>query len=386
MMAAAIGVSLAADARAQCNLTPLAVGLRSPLGVTESNQGNLLVTETGIVTVPHSGRVSIVGPTGSRRTLIDGLPSARSDEGGVSGPSGLFMRGRTLYVSIGIGDSLQPPTPGSTARIGNPNPSSRLFSSVLAIHFSAHIEQTTGGVFLTLADQDDLADGRKVTLTDGSGGAVAIEMVANFPDHVPSPLPTFPANVRGSNPFALTMMGDQLYVSDGGRNLVWQTDVDSGAFAPLATFAPIANPLFPAVGGPVLEAVPAGIKELNGHLYVTLFRGFPFVAGTSVVEEIDPRTGDHAPVISGLVMTVGVLPFSDDGQQVEYFVLQHASSISLGPSGLTWVAPGFLRRYSPSGVTVLANCLSRPSSMVRSEKTGAVYVTEITGGRLVKID
>src|SRR5215212_3388981 len=181
MIAAAIGVIVAADARAQCNLTPLTAGLRSPLGVTESNQGNLLVTEQGIATVPHSGRVSIVDLDGSRRTLIDGLPSARSDEGGVSGPSGLFMRGRTLYVSIGIGDTLQPPAPGSTARIGNPNPSSRLFSSVLAIHFSAHIEQTTGGVFLTLADQDDLADGRKVTLTDGSGGAVAIEMVANVP-------------------------------------------------------------------------------------------------------------------------------------------------------------------------------------------------------------
>jgi hypothetical protein len=66
--------------------------------------------------------------------------------------------------------------------------------------------------------------------------------------------------------------------------------------------------------------------------------------------------------------------------------LQHASSISLGPTGLTWVAPGYLRRFSSSGATVLSNCLNRPSSMVRSEKTGAIYVTEITGGRLVKVD
>ena len=53
--------------------------------VTETNLGNLLVTEQGSLAVTHSGRISIVDLDGNRRTLIDGLPSARSDERGVSG-------------------------------------------------------------------------------------------------------------------------------------------------------------------------------------------------------------------------------------------------------------------------------------------------------------
>ena len=75
---------------------------------------------------------------------MDGLPSGINDVNEASGPAGLFMPGRTLYVAIGIGDSiLAGPFPG-TAR-PNPNPSSPIFSPVLAIHFSANVEKTTAG-------------------------------------------------------------------------------------------------------------------------------------------------------------------------------------------------------------------------------------------------
>ena len=40
-----------------------------------TNQGNLLVSETGTTTL-HSGRISIVDQNGNRRTLLEGLPSA----------------------------------------------------------------------------------------------------------------------------------------------------------------------------------------------------------------------------------------------------------------------------------------------------------------------
>ena len=107
--------------------------------------------------------------------------------------------------------------------------------------------------------------------------------MADFPDYIPNPLPTAPNNVRGSNPFDVELIGDQLYVTDGGRNLVWQADIHTSAFAPLAAFDPIPNPT--GVGAPVLEAVPTGIREFEGQLFVTLFRGFPFPPGTSVVEQ-----------------------------------------------------------------------------------------------------
>ena len=232
------------DASAQlCPGTTVTSGLRRPMGMALSNQGNVLVSETGTAT-PQSGRISIVDPSGDRRTLLDGLPSGRSDVGDPAGPAGIAMRGRTLYALMSIGDSvLASPVP--TRNLANPNVSSPIFSSILAIHFSAHVEKTTAGFTLSPADEQTLAGGQSVHLSNGGGDTVDIELVANFPDYVSDPLPGFPAIVRGSNPFGLVVVADQIYVTDGGRNLVWQVDIPTGSFSPLATFPTIPNPLFP---------------------------------------------------------------------------------------------------------------------------------------------
>jgi hypothetical protein len=374
-VALAIAVTPAGEALAQCT-TEVAAGLRFPLGIALSNQDNLLVSETGTTGVLHSGRISIVGTGGIRRTLLDGLPSATNDVNEPSGPAGLVMRGRTLYVVIGIGDAIQVVAPGSPARVGNPNPASPIFSSVLAVHFSAHVERTTDGFSLTAADYDTLASGRKVRLSNGGAEKITIELVANFPDYVPNPLPTAPNNVRGSNPFDLELIGNRLYVADGGRNLVWHADIHTGAFGPLAAFDPVPNPT--GIGAPVLEAVPTGIREFEGQLLVTLFRGFPFPPGTSVVEQIDPGTGAHVPVLAGLRTAIDVLPSDDEHGSL--FVLEHTSGPLLPP----FSGPGWLTRRDAAGSTVLANCLGRPTSMVRDERSGVFYITELVNGRVVK--
>ena len=116
-------------ANAQCPATVVAGGLQAPNGITQSNQGRLFVSETGPPVV-NSGRISIVDIDGVRRTLLSGLPSGLGSIGDFSGPTGLFMRGRTLYVLIGEGNSTLPgPFPG--AELPNPNPASPLFSSIL---------------------------------------------------------------------------------------------------------------------------------------------------------------------------------------------------------------------------------------------------------------
>ena len=62
---------LASDAAAQsCPGSDLVSGLRRPMGIAASNRGNLIVSETGTFTA-HSGRISIVGLDGTRRTLIE---------------------------------------------------------------------------------------------------------------------------------------------------------------------------------------------------------------------------------------------------------------------------------------------------------------------------
>jgi hypothetical protein len=382
-----------ATAQVICPVTELTSGLELPLGITQSNQGNLLVSESGPRGTTSTGRITIIDPDGSSRTLLDGLPSGPNDIGDPSGPAGLYLRGRTLYVAIGGGDVVEGvinpatgmPFPG--VAVPNPDgPSSPLFSSVLAVHFSAGVEQKTSqGFTLTPADHQALAAGQRVTLSNGREDELTVELVANFlPDYTPNPLtvPPVPANVRASNPFDLVGVGDRLFVTDGGRNLVWQVDINSGAFSVLAEFQPFPNPLSP-LGPPFIDAVPTGIDYADGHLLVALFRGFPFPAGTSVVEQVDPETGVHAPLITGLRTAVDVLALGEGGD-TDYLVLQH--SAPGGPPLPPFANPGRLLRFEEPGEapTVIANCLTRPTSMALDEKTGTLYVTTY-GGRVVAI-
>ena len=388
--AAAVVLLAAASARAQCvlpddALPELTSGLRTPLGIAQSNQGNLIVSESGILGTPHTGRISILDNLGNSRTLVDGLPSATNDAGDSSGPAGILMQGRTLYVAIGIGDAIQVVAPGSPLRTANPNPASPIFTSVLAIHFSAQVDTITTGYTLTMGDQQALANGERVRLANGQTDKAAIELVANFPDYTPNPTPAFPANVRGGNSFDVAVIGDQLFVTDGGQNAVYRVDLLTRAFAVLATFAPVPNPLFnpapppPSAGGPFVEAVPTGIRESNGQLLITLLRGFPFPAGTSVVEQVDPSTGAHAPFLTGFKTAIDVLPVSEDGESTDYLVMQHALGFILGGTGS-------LTRVPASGSpVVLTSCLTRPTSFTRDDKSGTVYATELAG-RVVVIE
>jgi hypothetical protein len=363
----------AASAQA-CPGSTLISGLHRPMGLAPTNQGNLLVSETGTF-APHSGRISILGLDGTRRTLLDGLPSGINDVAEPAGPAGLIMRGRTIYVLIGIGDSVLP-APVPTRHLANPAVSSPIFSSVLAIHFSAYVEQTTRGFTLSMADQDTLASGHRVMLSNGRGDTIALELIADFPDYVPDPLPGNPSIVRGSNPFGLALgANEMLYVSDGGRNLVWSVDLTSRTQSILTTFPPIPNPV-PGFG-PFVEAVPTGIAYAGERLLVTLFRGVPFPAGTSTVVDIDPATGAQATLIGGLTTAIGVTPLTGSAG---HLVLQHSS----GP-GPFFGGPGVVLGFdTPSAPPqLLADCLDRPTTMWLDSRNGVLYVAEMLTGRIV---
>lgn len=388
--------------RAQvCPVPELTSGLHVPLGITRSEKGNLFVSETGTL-LPNTGRISIVDREGNRRDFLNGAPSGINDVGEPSGPAGVLLRGRTLYVLIGIGDTIKAgPVPGTA--VPNPNPpSSPIFSSVLAIHFGDNFsERRTEGFTLSLANQQALASGETVRKSNGGGDRITLELIANFPDFLSEPTAAVPNNVRGSNPYDLVLVegdrghdGDRrddddddgdddddrdrcrselLYVTDGGRNVVWKVDINSGAFSILAVFPQVANPFFPTIGASFIDAVPTGIAESQGQLLVTLFRGVPFPPGISVVAQVNPRTGNPTPFITGLKAAIDVLPIRRHGD-TDYLVLQHSSG--LGPF---FGAPGLLLRFeTPAGPpTVIANCLTRPTSMTLDEKTGTLYVTEV---------
>ena len=359
----------------------VASGLRSPIGSAFTNQGNLVVSETGIANVPASGRISIVSPDGGRRTLLDGLPQGTNAAGGdASGPNSLAMRGRTIYVAIGQGDTVIPGPPGST--IPNPNVSSALFSSVLAIQFSAAAERSTAGFALSSQDQLTLAGGGKVMLSNGKGDRLQVDLVVNFPDYVSEPNAANAGNVRNSNPFGVMPVDDYLYVTNGGLNRLFKVNLDTGSYAELAAFSPIANTS--GLGGPpAVEAVPTGLAYSDGQVLVSLLSGGPFIPGLSRVKSVDPVTGAQADFLTGLRTSIDVLPVVGGGD-TDYLTLQNnfAPAPPFPPTGAS------VRRFEePGSSSVVVNgcTLYRPTSMSIEPKTGALYATELLRGTVVKV-
>jgi hypothetical protein len=380
VLAVATILSAATLTSAQC--TEVVTGLRQPLGTALTNQGNLVVSESGVRILPGTavipGRISIVDPEGNRRTLLDGLPSALNDVGDASGPAGVFMRGRTLYVAVGVGDVVISGGGPGLARENPAGPSSPLFSSVLAIHFSANAENTSDGFTLSFADQQSIAAGETVTLSNGAGDNLTIRMIADFPNFIA----LTPPFVAASNPFQLTAIEDHLFVTDGGRNLIWDINLLTDTFSILTTFPKIANPLTP-LGPPLIDAVLTGIAVDGHQLLVTLFTGFPFPAGSSSVQQVDPATGTFGTFIGGRRTAVGVLPI-DDQDDTDFLVLQH-SSPQVAPLP-PFSGPGLVLRFeTPTDApTTIASCLTRPTSMTLNKKAAILYVSELSG-RIVSI-
>jgi hypothetical protein len=94
-------------------------------------------------------------------------------------------------------------------------------------------------------------------------------------------------------------------------------------------------------------------------------------------------TGGHVPFISGLRTAIDVLAVREGGD-ADYLVLQHSS-----PGGAPlppFANPGRLLHFEEPGEapTVIADCLTRPTSITLDEKTGTLYVTEY-GGRVLRI-
>src|SRR6185369_13867787 len=104
--ASLLGASLTQSliAQAPCpGVSTFATGLLAPSKIIQTPRGNFIVAEAGPPVVNH-GRVSIVDQQGYRRTLLDGLPSARTFVGDYNGTTGVYLQGRTLYVLNGQGD------------------------------------------------------------------------------------------------------------------------------------------------------------------------------------------------------------------------------------------------------------------------------------------
>jgi hypothetical protein len=352
-----------------------ATGLKAPTKIITTPKGNLMVAEAGMG--PNSGRISILDFAGNRRTLLDGLPSGFAPPNNAPiGPSGLAMRGRTLFVTIGAGDeTIAGPAQG--VELPNPNPSSPFLSSVLSLRLSPQAEETTPGFLMTSTDQLTLQNQGFLKLTDAAGNQLLVEVVVNFPNFTTE----FPsAAVRPSNPFGIAVKGALLYVVDAGQNAIYEVNSDDpGSYRTLIRFPARPTPL-PA-GPPFLDAVPNSIHLIGKSALISFLTGAPFPAGFAEVRKVRLVNSASEPFIAGLTSAIDVLPPSDTDGQGLFYTLEFSTNM-LVPN-----TPGRLSRFNPAdgSLTVVLNNLVSPTSLARNEANGDLFVTEIFTGRIIRV-
>jgi hypothetical protein len=356
---------------------PFAAGLQTPTRLAFTPQGNVVVTEAG-TTAENSGRVSIIDRTnGTRRTLIDGLPSGISGSGAEAAPSGpadVAIQSSTLYVVIGAGDGVLPgPNPGTEQP--NDSPASPILSSLLSLQLTTPVDLASGGFTLLPGDHTRLKNGETLTLHGANDSEMTVKLVADFPNHTPSFRPDFPANVRAGNPFGVVVLGQTAFVVDASQNLIRRVDTVSGTFDTLTTFAAIQNPL--PFGPPFIDPVPDSIALRGNHLLVTTLTGFPFPPGRAEVRKVNIATGENTTYISGLTSAIDVQPLGE-GDSDPLLVLEFSTN-------MTQSAPGRLRLVNAAGAsTTIAEGLPTPTSIAADPRSGDIFIAHIFPGLITR--
>ncbi len=356
-------------------------GLNNPRKIITAGQTSFLVAEAGTNDAPNTGRISLVNrTTGVRQTLIDNLPSGVNNLAGaptVSGPSGLKLIDQTLYLTTGTGNAVMSGGPGGLES-PNPNSSSQLFVSVMALTLPPDYETLASGFVLSAADQTTLAGGGQVTLTNMEGKQLTVRMVVNLPDFRSEPRPDAPNNVRSSNPYGIEASGDSLYVVDASFNQIHRVVIASGAASVFTTFAQKANPT--PMGPPMVDAVPDSIRLVGDQFLVTYLTGFPFVQGLAEVRGVNVQSAAQSTFIPNLGVAIDVLPLDAAGAGDSYFVLEFSSNMLAQ-------APGRLKLFTSrtESPRILVSNLITPTSLARDAATGSIFVTETATGRIIRV-
>lgn len=360
---------------AWCQAQTLITGLQGPQKLILTPRGNFLVTETSMS--PNSGRLSFVSRAGVRRSLIEGLPSGTEVTlAGGSGPSAMALRDRTLYLSIGPGDSERAGATPGTSTLNPQGASSPIFSSLLEIRFSADIDIIGGTFLMTAQHQQALNDGAEVELAD-AGTTARISLLTRFPMAEPHPVAIY----KFSNPWGLALSEDgrTLYLTDASQNCLLRIDTATGRWRRLARFGPLPNP-GPA-GPPMLDAVPTSVRIYGESLLVSFLSGFPFARGSARVLNLNQEAGAADPFIFNLTSVTDVLVRPKPGGRPQFFVLEFSTNQSANPA-----PPGRLLRFDTPQPEIAGTFIT-PVSMVFDEATSELFILELRGQiQRLKID
>ncbi|NWF85103.1 MAG: ScyD/ScyE family protein [Bryobacteraceae bacterium] len=350
----------------------LVTGLQGPQKLLMTPQGNFLVSETSMEV--NAGRISFVSRAGTRRSLFEGMPSGTEVAGGGSGPSAMALRDRTLYVSIGGGDTERRDTTG--ASIHNPaGISSPIYSSVLEVHFNASVDSLTGTFKMTPAQQVALSDGETVELVDGAGGSASVSVLVDFPNSIMHPLTKY----KFSNPWGLALSADgaTLWATDASQNSLVKINTSTGRWQRVVRFPALRNA--GAVGPPLIDAVPTSVRIHGEELLVSFLTGFPFTPGYARVDAVDPSKKTSSPFIYGVSSAVDVLCRSKSDGSTQCFLLEFSTNQSAAQP-----PPGRLLRYDSPQPEVVLSDLRAPVSLAFDETAQELFILELSG-RLLKL-
>jgi hypothetical protein len=373
---AAIAVAAAHPLSSRQVVQAHVTGLRAPAKLLALPGGELLVAEAG--SGANSGRISHIDRDARRFTVIDGLPSALFLGRDASGPSGLVLGDRRLYVTIGGGDTTIAGN-GANSEIPNPAVSSPLFSSVLLLEFPDAAGAFSTGFALQRGQHDDLAADRAVYLHNADGDAVRISRLLDVPSYTPEPRPDEPRHVRTSNLYGAVGGDSGLAIADASNNAIWTVSLaPGGPLTRLASVASVPNTLFPTLGPPMSEGVPASIRVAGDDLVVSLLTGFPFGPGAASILKVSRSTGAITPVAGGLQTAVDVLPIT--GTSDQYYVVEYSGNFLAG-------GPGRILRVDATRGTrlVMADNLRTPTHLAPDTRTGDLFVTDNVGGRILRV-
>lgn len=347
-------------------------GLNSPTKIAMSSDGSLLVTESTVTL--NTGRISIISRSGgARRSLIEGLPSGPAFPNGAAlGPAGIVVDGRTLYIGITEGNLLVAGATPTSHPVPNPNgPGSPLFSSILKVTLSAEIANIMSGFNLTRENQDTLADGKQVMLSNNEGQTAAVEVLTDFPDYSLDPIEVF----GHTTPYALALDNAKrfLYVADAGGNRIIKLDTSTGRWQTLVRFPRIS---LPAGSGPAqTDTVPTTVRMYGDDLLVGFLTGEPFAEGVAAVRLVNTTSGEVQPFINGLRSVTDVY-YRDASPRSQFYVVEFRSFL-IGPP-----MTGRVIQYDTPQGKIIASELIGPTGMVQDAATGEIFVVEFGANRV----
>lgn len=313
------------NATAVLSITPIASGLKGPLGLEIGSNGSVWVAQGG--TGANDGKVSVITTDGKFYDVITGFPSVASPGGEPDGPSHLMFANDSLYV------------------LG------------------------TGGKMYIVA-QTTLNPG--VTILPAS--SLKVQDIGAFVLAYP-----FVNNAHDTHPYNFTLgPGGAMYITDAAANAILRRE-KNGDLSVVAEIPGFANPT--PIGAPFVESVPTGIYYDGQDFYITTLTGFPFAPGIAVIYKLTPpASGLATPTVyqRGFTTLVDIAKGTAAAGKV---VLAHGSFAL--PAG--WVPnTGQLSWANGSTVTPIATGLNQPAGLKQADEH-TWYVTSFGDNTVLKI-